>query len=140
MRTLEIRELEITAVQAAARKEFDAAATAMKRATLLEEEMSPPSGPPTLIKPSHELFGEILLKAGKPLDAITQFSKSLERQPNRARSLIGIARAYAASGDAGKAREAYAKLVEIWRQADSDLPELIEAKAFLSGAAKTALR
>lgn len=132
VRTLEIRELEITAIQAAAKKDFDAAATAMKRATLLEEEMSPPSGPPTLIKPSHELFGEILLKAGKPQDAIAQFAKSLERQPNRARSLIGIARAYSAGGQADSAREAWAKLLEMWKLADADLPELAEAKAFLN--------
>ena len=137
---LEIRELEISAIQSAAKKDFDAAITSMKRATKLEEEMSPPSGPPTLIKPSHELFGEILLKAGKPKDAVAQFTKSLERQPNRARSLIGIARGYAGSGDSAKARESYAKLVEIWQLADSDLPELIEARAFLSGAAKTASR
>jgi hypothetical protein len=34
----------------------------MKKATELEEAMSPPSGPPVLIKPTHELFGEILLR------------------------------------------------------------------------------
>jgi hypothetical protein len=61
----------------------------------LEEATSAPYGPPSLIKPSHELFGEILLRAGKPTDAAEQFKISLLRQPNRARSLLGLARATA---------------------------------------------
>ena len=39
-----------------------------------------------LIKPTHELFGEILLRAGKPQEAAAQFRTALLRQPNRARS------------------------------------------------------
>ncbi len=129
-KTLEIRELEVSAVISAGKNDFETAITTMKRATALEEEMAPPSGP--AIKPSHELFGEILLRAGKGKDATMQFAKSLERQPNRARSLIGMARACAASGDKARANEAYSKLVEIWRWADADLPELKEAKAYLA--------
>jgi predicted Zn-dependent protease len=57
--------------------------------------MSAPSGPPGLIKPSHELFGEILLRAGKPAEALDQFKIALQRQPNRARSLLGVSQATA---------------------------------------------
>jgi Tfp pilus assembly protein PilF len=104
----------------------------MKRATLLEEEMSPPSGPPTVIKPSHELFGEILLRAGKPKEALEQFAKSLARQPNRARSLIGLARGASLSGDSVLARDTYTKLLGIWVQADAGLPELLEAREYIN--------
>ena len=65
----------------------------MKKATALEEATNAPYGPPSLIKPSHELFGEILLRAGKPAEASEQFKVALLRQPNRARSLQGLARA-----------------------------------------------
>lgn len=127
---LEIRELEVAALVAASKKNDDEAIAAMKRATALEEEMSPPSGPPTLIKPSHELFGEILLRAGKPKEAAAQFAIALNRQPNRARSLVGAARAYAQSGDKARAIEFYKNFLRAWREADANLPELREAHKF----------
>jgi len=40
-----------------------------------------------------KLYGEILLAAGKPTDAAAAFQKSLERQPNRRRSIAGLAKA-----------------------------------------------
>src|SRR5829696_7817783 len=64
-----IRALEISALSASTKKDHDKAIELMKKATALEEEMSPPSGPPNLVKPTHELFGEILLRAGKPAEA-----------------------------------------------------------------------
>jgi len=101
------------------------------RAVAVEEEMSPPSGPPDLLKPSHELFGEILLRAGKPKEAAAMFAKSLLRQPNRARSLVGAARAAAKSGDLVAAAAHYAKLAEIWRGADTQFAEWRETRDFL---------
>jgi tetratricopeptide (TPR) repeat protein len=91
--TAEIFELEITALSASMKKDHAKAIELMKKATALEESMSPPSGPPGLIKPSHELFGEILLRAGKPAEAAEAFKVALQRQPNRARSLLGAKRA-----------------------------------------------
>lgn len=128
---LEIRELEVAALISASKKNFEDAIAAMKKATALEEEMSPPSGPPTLIKPSHELFGEILLRAGKPKEAAKQFEIALNRQPNRARSLIGTARAAAQSGDRAGAVAAYTNFLRVWREADANLPELREAREYL---------
>src|ERR1044072_520859 len=91
----EIFELEIGALSASMKKDHDKAIELMKRATALEEATNAPYGPPSLIKPSHELFGEILLRAGKPADASEQFKIALLRQPNRARSLLGLTRAAA---------------------------------------------
>jgi len=89
----EIFELEIAALSASMKKDHEKAMELMKKATALEEATNAPYGPPSLIKPSHELFGEILLRAGKPEEAAEQFKISLLRQPNRARSLQGLARA-----------------------------------------------
>jgi tetratricopeptide (TPR) repeat protein len=131
--TLEgIRGLEVAALNAAMKKDYDKAIELMKQATAQEEQQSPPSGPPSLIKPTHELFGEILLRAGKPVEAAAQFQTALLRQPNRARSLLGAARAAKQSGDENKAASIYAKFLEQWKQADADLPELREARSLLT--------
>jgi tetratricopeptide (TPR) repeat protein len=122
--------LEVAALNEARKGSVDEAISSMKRATQLEEEMSPPSGPPDLIKPSHELLGEILLRAGRAKEAAEQFAISLARQPNRARSLLGRARAAVKMNDARMAAESYSKLIEIWSKADEQLSELREAKAF----------
>lgn len=89
----EIFELEIAALSASMKKDHDKAIELMKRATSLEEATNAPYGPPSLIKPSHELFGEILLRAGRSAEATEQFKVALLRQPNRARSLQGLERA-----------------------------------------------
>lgn len=129
-----IGELQVVALSASIRKNHDHAIQVMKRVILLEEQMGPPYGPPGLIKPSHELFGEILLRAGKPGEATEQFKTALLRQPNRARSLLGAARAAAQSGDRSGATSAYSKLLQQWQQADADLPELREAQDYLKQA------
>lgn len=135
LKSAEIKELEVSAAVAASKQHYGEAIDLMKRATALEEEMSPPSGPPSLIKPSHELFGEILLSANRPKEAAEQFAVALRRQPNRARSLLGAARAAAKSGDTRAAYVAYSKLVQQWNQADPNLPELREAQDYLKQAA-----
>jgi tetratricopeptide (TPR) repeat protein len=132
--TAEIRELEISALNVSMRKDHAKAIELMKRATSLEEETSAPYGPPSLIKPTHELFGEILLRAGKPAEAAEQFKTALLRQPNRARSLLGAARAAAQTGNQSGALTAYAALIEQWKQADSGLLELREARDYLKQA------
>lgn len=125
-----VNKLQVEALNAAMKKDYATAIDLMKKATALEEERGAPYGPPTLIKPSHELFGEILLRAGQPKEAMEKFQIALLRQPNRARSLLGLARAAAQSGDTAMARANYAKLLDQWKEADADLPELREARDY----------
>src|SRR5690349_14760249 len=127
----EINEDEIEAVNAAMKKDYDKAIEIMKKATALEEDMRPPSGPPSLVKPTHELFGEILLRAGRPAEAAEMFKVALQRQPNRARSLLGAARAAAQTGNQSAALTAYAALIDQWKQADTGLSELREARDYM---------
>ncbi|HSO74569.1 MAG TPA: hypothetical protein VLU47_07015 [Blastocatellia bacterium] len=131
---VQIREHEITALAACAKGKYDEAIATMKKATALEEELGPPSGPPGLIKPSHELFGEILLKAGRAKEASGEFSLALSRQPNRARSLLGAARAAAKDGDVKAASEFYSKFARQWQQSDAGLSEVREAQDYLKQA------
>ncbi|HEU0253771.1 MAG TPA: hypothetical protein VFR12_12125, partial [Pyrinomonadaceae bacterium] len=129
-----IAELEIAALNASMKKDHAKAIELIKKATATEEQMTPPYGPPNLIKPSHELYGEILLRAGKPAEAAEQFKISLLRQPNRARSLLGAARAAVQTGNQAGALTAYATLIEQWKQADDGLSELREARDYLKQA------
>jgi len=127
-----IMELELSAAISASKTDYSKAIKALKTATALEQEMSPPSGPPDIVKPSHELLGETLLKANRPQEAVEAFKIALSRQPNRARSLIGLARALAKSGDNQGAGKAYANLLVVWLESDPNLPELKEARDFIA--------
>jgi hypothetical protein len=89
---LEIQALEIAAAASATEGDLDEAIATMRRATALEEAMPVPPGPPPLIKPSHELLGEILLRAGRH-EAAEAFATSLFRHPGRAESLEGARQA-----------------------------------------------
>ena len=64
--------------------------------------------------------------------ALQAYEESLKSEPNRFRSILGKARAAKAAGDLETSREAYKKLVALSALADSDRPELAEAKTFLS--------
>ena len=128
---------EVEATLASTRGEKEKAIGIMQRAVKSEEAMAAPSGPPDLIKPSHEAFGEILLAAGDAKRASEQFARSLGRHPNRARSLLGAARAAAAAGDAAAAADSYAKLLDVWKYADTQMAELKEAREFLQKNART---
>jgi tetratricopeptide (TPR) repeat protein len=131
---IEILALEIDAVSAVGKGDVDSAVKTMKKAIGVEDQMSPPSGPPDSIKPPRELLGDLLLKAGRPKEALEQFDASLAREPNRARSLLGKARALAQSGDSAKARETCADFLEMWKQADAGLPEAKEARGYMEHA------
>lgn len=130
----EIQELEIAAMFNVAKGNFDDAIKTMKQATALEGAMPPPSGPPTVIKPPHELFGEILLLAGRSNEAAQQFATSLRRHPNRGRSLLGAACAAAKNGDPEGAARAYAQFSRQWQQSEAKLPQLCEAQDYLKRA------
>ncbi len=129
---LEIWGLEIQAAIQASNQNYEKAIALMKKATAIEQKLSAPSGPPRIIKPTYELFGEIFLRAGKSKEAAQQFATSLLRHPNRARSLLGAARAAADNGDREEAVERYSKLLAVWTQADPTLPELREARRYLN--------
>ena len=61
-------------------------------AVAIEDALGPPSGPPDTFKPAHELYGELLMNAGKTKEAYEQFSLALLRTPNRRASLVGAAK------------------------------------------------
>ena len=105
----------------------------IRRAAHRYDTMAFDFGPPVPFKPPHELLGEELLKLDKPGQAVAQFESALKKAPNRTLSLLGLARALAATPDPGAAAAAYGKLLAIWHAADADLPALAEARAYREG-------
>ena len=91
-------------------------------------------GPPWPTKPSHELYGEILLNLNRPADAMQQFKLALKRAPRRASSLLGLARAASRANETKTAQQAYADLNMMWQHADGELPALQEVKKMLEDA------
>jgi hypothetical protein len=112
------------------------AVAALERAAADEDATSYEFGPPVVVKPAHELAGEVLLDLGQPAAARRHFEQALTRAPRRSLSLLGLARAAAGAGDAAAAAEAYADLARSWRQADAELPELTEVTAAASAAGR----
>ncbi len=110
-----IMHKELAALVAEARGQADEAITLLREAVTIEESMRPPNGAADPVKPSHELLGEVLLRAGQADAASAAFDTSLLRMPNRARSLHGAAMAHAAAGRRDVAAARWATLQSFWK-------------------------
>ena len=61
----------------------------MDRAAALQARMPKPIGRPYPVKGADELYGELLLQANRPKEAIAWFDRALARTPNRSRAVFG---------------------------------------------------
>jgi tetratricopeptide (TPR) repeat protein len=127
---LGIMEKEVAALASLARGQKDEAVRLAKEAADIELTTSAPSGPPDPMKPALELYGEILLEAGRAADAAAAFQQSLLRTPKRTPSLLGLARASARTGDTTAARQHYTELAAMPGAAPGS-PAVVEAQKFL---------
>jgi len=82
--------------------------------------------------PLRELLGDLLLEMGQAAPALREFEAVNKAYPNRYRGIYGAARAAEAAGDRQKAKEYFAKLVDLSKNADSVRPELARAKGYLA--------
>jgi len=122
-----ILEIELKAMVKLAQGSSEEAVYLMRDATARQDAMPFDFGPPPVVKPTHELFGEMLLKLKRPKEARDEFKRSLSLAPRRIRSLLGLARAESAMGDRAAAGETYKTIRSIWHAADpsqKNLPEL----------------
>jgi tetratricopeptide (TPR) repeat protein len=104
----------------------------MRAAAALDDSTDKHPVTPGALLPAREQLGELLLELKQPAAALGEFEASLRNTPNRFNGLYGAARAAALAGDRKKAEGFYKQLVELCRHADTDRPELVEAKAFLA--------
>jgi predicted Zn-dependent protease len=81
------------------------------------------------------LRGNAYLAAHRTPEAAAEFQRVLDHQPIvllapwGALAHLGLARAYALQGDTAKARAAYDDFLVLWKDADPDVPVLIQARS-----------
>lgn len=114
-----IQELELKGLHAMLKGQPQEAERWFKKATEVEDNASYSYGPPEVVKPSYELYGEWLLEQSRPEDALKQFERALKRGPKRARALSGKLRAAEALGQEEEAKEARKLLEEIRAKAEA---------------------
>ena len=85
----QVMEWELEGLKAWALKDYDKSEQSFRKAADLEEKISYSYGPPAVVKPSSELYGEFLLERNRPAEAIEVFDKTLHRAPKRRLSLEG---------------------------------------------------
>jgi tetratricopeptide (TPR) repeat protein len=119
----QVLERELRALLLLEENKRSEALALLREAATMEDAIPLEFGPPDIVKPTHELLGEVLLAAGQPAEAQREFQRALELGPGRARSLLGLARAAAAAGDRNAAQRALGILKRNWHAADADLPE-----------------
>lgn len=84
-----IMEMELEGLKAWTENDPAKAGKWFKEAAAMEERASYSYGPPSVVKPSHELYGEFLLSIKRPKDAFNAFNAALQRAPGRVLSLKG---------------------------------------------------
>jgi hypothetical protein len=83
---------------------------------------------PGPLAPARELYGFMLLDAGRGQDALVAFEAVTKKEPNRFLALYGAGKAAEVSKQPAKAKGYYAQVVEICKAAAPDRPELVYAR------------
>jgi eukaryotic-like serine/threonine-protein kinase len=115
------------------RKDYSKAIEALQSAAPYELGTPSASWSPTLY-PIY-LRGEVYVAAHRGSEAAAEFQKILDHRGIVLNALIGalarlgLARAYALSGDTARSHDAYQDFLTLWKNADPDIPILKQAKA-----------
>ncbi len=128
---VEVQRLAASGILAHVKGNDKQAVELVRAAADLDATMDKHPATPAEVLPARELLADLLLEVNEPAAALKEYEQSVGTERNRFRSILGIARAAKQTGDTPKAREAYGKLVTL-ASADTDRPELAEAKAFLA--------
>jgi tetratricopeptide (TPR) repeat protein len=86
---------------------------------------------PGELLPARELYGDMLLAAGRHREALAAYRATLVREPGRARSRFGLGRAAQLAGDRAAAAKAYGEFLKAMERGDGRRPEQATARAFL---------
>src|SRR5438270_3215039 len=128
---VEVQRLAASGILAHVQGDNQKAVELVRAAADLGASMDKHPATPAEVVPAREVLADLLLELNDPAAALKEYQQTVSAERNRFRSILGIARAAKPTGDSAKAREAYEKLVTI-ASADSNRPELAEAKAFLA--------
>jgi hypothetical protein len=87
---------------------------------------------PSELLPARELEGDMLTAVGRYAAARAAYEATLRREPGRARSVFGAARAAELAGDSAIARARYREFLKLMEKGDGGRVELWAAREFLS--------
>ena len=105
---------------------------AMRLAADAEDKTEKSIVTPGPLAPARELYGTMLLERGMATEALAAFESTMRKEPNRFGATIGAAHAAEKAGDAAKARQYYAKVVDMARNGDSSREDLAAARRFMA--------
>jgi len=128
---VEVQRREVAAWLAHLEGKDGPALALMRSAADLEDTSEKSPMTPGPVVPARELLADFLLELKQPAAALAEYETSLKTAPNRLNGLYGAARAAEGSDQSAKARDYYAKVVEVCSQA-SDAPELRWARDYLA--------
>jgi tetratricopeptide (TPR) repeat protein len=83
---------------------------------------------PGPLAPARELYGYMLLEAGRSKEALAAFEAVVKKEPNRFLALYGAGKAAEAAKQPAKAKSFYKQIVAICADAAPDRPELVYAR------------
>jgi hypothetical protein len=106
-----IQALEAWAALRLAEGRRDDAMASMREAVAREDATEKSSVTPGPLVPAHELYGDMLMEAKQPAEALREYRASMAKEPNRYRALDGAMLAARATGDRAAAAD-YAKQIE----------------------------
>jgi len=129
---VEVQRMGAAAWTAYAKGSREEALALMRSAADLEDNSEKSAVTPARIIPARELLGDMLLEMRRPAEALRAFETSEKHDPNRFRGLYGAGKAASLAGDQAKAKSYYEKFLVLVQNADTERPEIIEAKAFLA--------
>ncbi|HOO10108.1 MAG TPA: hypothetical protein PKW06_09235, partial [Cyclobacteriaceae bacterium] len=113
-----VMEMELRGLAADLKGNKQEASDWLRKASELEQGISYSYGPPSIVKPSFELYGEWLVENGRFEEALAQFDLSLKRAPNRILSLKGKLAAAKAMNNAALQNELQNLLQKALQKAD----------------------
>jgi len=79
-----------------------------------------------------DCLAKAYLKSGKFEEARIEFERIIRLNPAYPKVYFYLAQAYSQQGQKNKAREFYQQFLQIWSNADEDIPEIIAAKKFIN--------
>ena len=129
---VEIQILAASAWIAHAKGLKDEALKFMRAAADLEDNSEKHIAMENRLYPMRELLGDLLLAQQQSAQALKEYEASNNSTPNRLRGLYGAAKSAQEAGLQDKAATHFGKLAELTKDADTDRPEIREAKAFVS--------
>jgi len=110
----------------------DEAMKFMRAAADLEDSSEKHVAMENRLYPMRELLADMLLGYGQGAAALKEYEASMQAAPNRLRGFYGAAKAAEAAGDKKKAATYMRSLAQLTRNADSDRPEIREARQQLA--------